>query len=90
MHETDQRLDTFSANKSGNRLEAIEAVNIAARHGIKTRYELKKMTDLTSVSPDCTLCETLCHKSETADLLGQIFEDMEAGKINGRIVLDLR
>lgn len=38
------------ANKSGNRLEAIEAVEIAARHGIKTEYELRKMDDLTQVS----------------------------------------
>ncbi|CAN8106094.1 unnamed protein product [Discula destructiva] len=58
---------TIMANKSGNRLEAIEAVEIAARHGIKTHYELKKMSELTT-----------------------IFEDMDAGKINGRIVLDLR
>ncbi|KAJ4390964.1 hypothetical protein N0V93_004563 [Gnomoniopsis smithogilvyi] len=57
---------TIVANKSGNRLETIEAVEIAARHGIKTQYELKKMEDLT-----------------------KIFEDMEGGKINGRIVLDL-
>lgn len=39
------------ANKSGNRLEAIEAVEIAARHAIKTQYQLKKMNELTKVSP---------------------------------------
>lgn len=40
---------SFLANKSGNRLEAIEAVDIAARHGIKTQYQLRKMDELTSV-----------------------------------------
>lgn len=49
MADHDWALES-TANKSGNRLEAIEAVEIAARHGIKTQYELKKMEDLTTVS----------------------------------------
>lgn len=39
-----------AATKTGNRLEALEAVDIAARHGIKTQYKLRKMTSLTEVS----------------------------------------
>ncbi|KAF3768110.1 putative alcohol dehydrogenase [Cryphonectria parasitica EP155] len=58
---------TIMSNKSGNRLEALETVEIAARHGIKTQYQLRNMDELTT-----------------------IFEEMQAGKITGRTVLDLR
>lgn len=37
------------ATKSGSRLEAVESVEIAARHGIKTQYQLRRMKSLTSV-----------------------------------------
>lgn len=47
MADTDGGL--ASATKSGNRLDTIETVDIAARHGIKTQYELRKMEDLTQV-----------------------------------------
>lgn len=43
-----------------------EALDIAARGLVKTKYELKPIDSLT-----------------------QIFEDLEGGKISGRIVLDL-
>lgn len=39
----------LAANKAGHRLEAIEALDIAARHGIKTKYQLRKMDELTEV-----------------------------------------
>ncbi|KAK6222378.1 hypothetical protein LQW54_001078 [Pestalotiopsis sp. IQ-011] len=58
---------TIFANKSGNRIEAKECLDIAARGLVKTHYELRPMQDLTA-----------------------IFEEMERGQINGRIVLDLR
>jgi len=51
----------------GNRREAIETLELAARGIVKTHYTTKKMEDLT-----------------------QIFEDMEQGKIQGRVVLDLQ
>ena len=38
------------AVKAGNRLDAIETVNIAASGKVKTRYQLKKMEELTQVS----------------------------------------
>lgn len=46
----------YLATKSGNRLEAIESVEIAARHGIKTQYKLRKMKSLTAVC-DNVICE---------------------------------
>lgn len=55
------------AIKSGNRLDAKECLEIAARGLVKTHYQLRKMEDLTD-----------------------IFKAMEEGKINGRIVMDLR
>jgi len=38
------------AVKAGNRLDAIETVNIAASGKVKTRYQLRKMEELTQVS----------------------------------------
>jgi len=38
---------TILAAKAGNRLDAIETVQVAASGKVKTRYELKKMEDLT-------------------------------------------
>ncbi|KAH6871762.1 chaperonin 10-like protein [Thelonectria olida] len=58
---------TMFANKSGNRLEARECLEIASRGLVRTHYQLKTMDQLT-----------------------EIFHDFEDGKINGRIVLDLR
>jgi alcohol dehydrogenase, propanol-preferring len=55
------------AIKSGNRLDAKECLEIAARGLVKTHYQLRKMEDLTD-----------------------IFTEMEGGKINGRVVMDLR
>jgi len=40
---------TILAAKAGNRLDAIETVQVAASGKVKTRYELKKMEDLTQV-----------------------------------------
>lgn len=57
-------IDCLVALKSGNRLDTIEAVEIAARHGIKTHYELKKMEDLTQVSPD-TIQQCLISKNNS-------------------------
>ncbi|KAI5256318.1 GroES-like protein [Aureobasidium subglaciale] len=51
----------------GNRKEAIETLDLAARGIIKTHYRTAKMDELTS-----------------------IFEDMDKGKIAGRVVLDLQ
>jgi len=51
----------------GNRREAIEVLDMAARGLVKTHYKTVKMDQLTSV-----------------------FEDMEQGKIQGRVVLDLQ
>jgi len=45
-----QRELKIIAVKVGNRLDAIEAVNIAASGKVKTRYQLKKMEELTQVS----------------------------------------
>jgi alcohol dehydrogenase, propanol-preferring len=58
---------TMFAIKAGNRLEAVEAVAVAAAGKVKTRYQLRRMDELTSV-----------------------FGEMERGKINGRVVIDLR
>lgn len=40
---------TILALKAGNRLDAIETVDVAASGKVKTQYELKKMEDLTKV-----------------------------------------
>lgn len=58
---------TIFAIKSGNRLDAKECLEIAARGLVKTQFQLRKMEELTNV-----------------------FTEMEEGKINGRVVLDLR
>lgn len=42
-----------AANKGGNRLDAIEAAEIAARYGFKTQYQLRKMNELTEVGRLC-------------------------------------
>lgn len=51
----------------GNRREAIETLDLAARGIIKTHFRTAKMEELTS-----------------------IFEEMEKGQIQGRVVLDLQ
>ncbi|CAD0085015.1 unnamed protein product [Aureobasidium vineae] len=51
----------------GNRKEAIETLDLAARGIIKTHFRTAKMDELTS-----------------------IFEEMDQGKIQGRVVLDLQ
>lgn len=51
----------------GNRREAIETLELAARGIIKTHYRTAKMEELTS-----------------------IFQEMEKGQIQGRVVLDLQ
>jgi len=51
----------------GNRKEAIETLDLAARGIIKTHFRTAKMEDLTG-----------------------IFEEMDKGKIQGRVVLDLQ
>jgi propanol-preferring alcohol dehydrogenase len=48
----------------GNRQDAIEAIDIAARGQVKCYYQLKQLSDLT-----------------------EVFDDLEKGKIAGRIVL---
>jgi propanol-preferring alcohol dehydrogenase len=55
------------ALKTGNRLEAKEALDIVAAGHVTPHYELKKMEELT-----------------------QVFDDMHAGKFQGRVVIDLR
>lgn len=50
-------LTVCTATKSGNRLEALESVEIAARHGIKSQYKLCKMEELTAVGCDVFLLE---------------------------------
>lgn len=50
----------------GNRQEAIETLDFAARGLVKTTFRTEKMDKLTS-----------------------IFEEMDAGKLRGRVVLDL-
>lgn len=55
------------AIKTGNRLEAKEALDIVAAGHVTPHYELRPMDQLT-----------------------QIFDDMHAGKVTGRIVIDLR
>lgn len=51
----------------GNRKEAIETLDLAARGIVKTHFRTAKMDELTS-----------------------IFEEMDKGKIQGRVVLDLQ
>ena len=51
----------------GNRREAIETLDLAARGIIKTHYRTAKMEELTSV-----------------------FQEMEKGQIQGRVVLDMQ
>lgn len=51
----------------GNRKEAIETLDLAARGIIKTHFRTAKMDELTN-----------------------IFEEMDKGKIQGRVVLDLQ
>jgi propanol-preferring alcohol dehydrogenase len=51
----------------GNRKEAIETLDLAARGIIKTHFRTAKMEELTG-----------------------IFEEMDKGKIQGRVVLDLQ
>jgi propanol-preferring alcohol dehydrogenase len=55
------------ALKTGNRLEAKEALDIVAAGHVTPHYELRPMDQLT-----------------------QIFDDMHAGKVMGRLVIDLR
>lgn len=50
----------------GNRLEAIETMDMAARGIVKTHFKLEKM-----------------------DKLNDVFLAMDAGKLQGRVVLDL-
>lgn len=63
-------LTVYAATKSGNRLEAIESVEIAARHGIKTQYKLRKMKSLTSVC-----CESIRLHS-LSELTGPLQTDL--------------
>ncbi|CAO2648771.1 Nn.00g097200.m01.CDS01 [Neocucurbitaria sp. VM-36] len=62
----DLELSIF-AIKTGNRAEAKEALEIAARGLVKSHFQLRRMEDLTT-----------------------IFDEMERGQINGRVVIDLR
>jgi len=57
---------TITGSAVGNRTDAIETLNFAARGVIKAHYRTEKMEALTS-----------------------IFEEMEQGKVQGRVVLDL-
>ncbi|RJE27332.1 alcohol dehydrogenase [Aspergillus sclerotialis] len=57
---------TITGSAVGNRTEAIEALNFAARGVIKSHFRTEKMEALTSV-----------------------FKEMEEGKVQGRVVLDL-
>lgn len=51
----------------GNRQEAIETLDLAARGIIKTHFRTEKLENLT-----------------------EVFEQMHAGKLHGRVVLDLQ
>jgi len=62
-----QMEQTIFAIKAGNRQEAKECLDIAARGLVKTHYKLRGMDSLTD-----------------------IFNEMEAGTITGRAVIDLR
>lgn len=57
---------TVTGSAVGNRTEAIETLNFAARGVIKSHFRTEKMEALTS-----------------------IFQEMEEGKLQGRVVLDL-
>lgn len=57
---------TITGSAVGNRTEAIETLNFAARGVIKSHYRTEKMEALTSV-----------------------FQEMEDGKLQGRVILDL-
>lgn len=57
---------TITGSAVGNRADAIETLNFAARGIIKAHYQTEKMDALTS-----------------------IFQEMEQGKVQGRVVLDL-
>lgn len=57
---------TITGSAVGNRTEAIETLQFAARGVIKSHIRTEKMENLT-----------------------QVFQDMEAGKVQGRVVLDL-
>ena len=57
---------TITGSAVGNRTEAIEALNFAARGVIKSHFRTEKMEALTSV-----------------------FKEMDEGKLQGRVVLDL-
>ncbi|KAH8651158.1 alcohol dehydrogenase [Xylariales sp. PMI_506] len=45
---------TIIATKSGNRLEAAECLEIAARCGIQVKYQLRKMEELTEIFEEMT------------------------------------
>lgn len=57
---------TITGSAVGNRTDAIETMQFAARGVIKSHFRTEKMENLT-----------------------QVFQDMEAGKVQGRVVLDL-
>ena len=60
------RQATITGSAVGNRTEAIETLNFAARGVIKSHFRTERMEALTSV-----------------------FKEMEEGKLQGRVVLDL-
>ncbi|KAI9717302.1 MAG: hypothetical protein M1812_004829 [Candelaria pacifica] len=62
-----QKLQTITAVAVGNRREAIEVLEFAARGIVKTHYRVEKM-----------------------EKLSEVFQEMESGNLQGRVVLDLQ
>ena len=78
---------TITGSAVGNRTDAIECLDFAARGIVKTHFRLEKMENLTDVSYSLSMIKDC---GLLTDAYFQVFHEMKDGKLKGRVVIDLQ